>query len=401
MASAKAKNGQGSVYQRKDGYWVAQVYIGKDDNGKPKYARKTFKHEEDALHWRDKALVEHRQGVFTVPSTVTFAEWLDIWLTQYVRPHVRPKTWESYEYIIRLHLKPTLGTVKIQALQAAQLQQLLNQRHQSGLSSRTVELIQTTARTALKQAIHEGIVSRNVADYLRLPKKATKEIRVMTVEEMRELLTVADDDRMGTALHLLLGTGMRVGELLALTWADVDFQRGLIRVNKATALVKNVGNTADADQKKTRVIIQPPKTKNGHRSIPITEDLVHHLRRWLLFQRRERLLAGPKYKHRNLVITTKLGHAVSQRNLATKFHRLLAKAGLPMTNLHALRHTYATRLLEIHVHPKVVQELLGHGSIRITLDTYSHVLPELKKQAIGKLEGMMNTRAQWQQPVSQ
>ncbi|MCW2279235.1 tyrosine-type recombinase/integrase [Heliophilum fasciatum] len=396
MASAKNKNGQGCVYQRKDGYWVAQVSLGKGDNGKPKYARKTFKREEDALHWRDRALVEQRQGVFTVPSTVTFGEWLDIWLTRYVRPHVRPKTWESYEYIARLHLKPTLGSVKVQALQTAQLQQLLNQRHQSGLSSRTVELIQITARASLKQAIHEGLVSRNAAEHLRKPKKVAKEIRVMTVEEMRELLTVADDDRMGTAFHLLLGTGLRVGELLALTWADVDLDKSVIRVNKAVALVKNADYANDATANKTHVITQAPKTKNGQRNIPITDDLVRHLRRWQVFQHKERLAAGAAYEGSGLIVTTRLGHMVSQRNLATKFHRLLAKAELPKMNLHALRHTYATRLLEIGVHPKVVQELMGHGSVRITLDTYSHVLPDLKKQAIGKLEGMLNTRARWQ-----
>ncbi|MCW2279405.1 tyrosine-type recombinase/integrase [Heliophilum fasciatum] len=396
MASAKNKNGQGCVYQRKDGYWVAQVSLGKDDNGKPKYARKTFKREEDALHWRDKALVEQRQGVFTVPSTVTFGEWLDIWLTRYVRPHVRPKTWESYEYIARFHLKPMLGNVKVQALQTAQLQQLLNQRHQSGLSSRTVELIQITARASLKQAIHEGLVSRNAAEHLRKPKKVAKEIRVMTVEEMRKLLTVADDDRLGTAFHLLLGTGMRVGELLALTWADVDLEQAVIRVNKAAILVKNADHDTDATANKTCVITQPPKTKHGHRSIPITDDLVRYLRRWLIFQRRERMITGADYQDKGLVITTMFGHQVSQRYLARKLQQLLSKADVPVTNLHALRHTYATRLLESEIHPKVVQELLGHGSIGITLNTYSHVLPDLKKQAIGKLEGMLNTRARWQ-----
>ncbi|MBC9786429.1 site-specific integrase [Heliobacterium chlorum] len=387
MTSQRNKPGQGSVYQRKDGYFVAQVHIGQDDNGKPKYARKTFKAESDALIWRDKAIVEYRLGTFIIPSTITLGEWMDIWLEQYARPNVRPKTYECYEYITRLHLKPKLGNVKIQSLQTTQLQRLLNEKRQSGLATRTVELILTTARTALKQAMHDELINKNAADHVRKPKPSPKQISVFTVDQMKEFMFVAEEDRLWIAFKLLLGTGMRVGELLALKWGDINLERGHIDVTKGTVLVKN-----EHGPNKTHQIIQEPKTKNGYRRIPITEDLVRQLKRWHFLQFFEKKNAEGKYEDSGLVVTTKKGRMVTQRNLATKFHRLLAKAEIPKTNLHSLRHTYATRLLEAGVHPKVVQELLGHGSIRITLDTYSHVLPDVKKQAIDKIEGMLSPR---------
>ncbi|MBC9786527.1 site-specific integrase, partial [Heliobacterium chlorum] len=379
MQSTRNKPGQGSVYRRKDGYYVAQVHVGQDENGKAKYARKTFKAESDALVWRDKAIVEYRLGTFIIPSTVTFGEWMDIWLEQYARPNVRPKTYECYEYISRLHLKPKLGNMKIQSLQTTQLQKLLNEKRQSGLATRTVELILTTARTALKQAIHDELINKNIADYVRKPKPSPKQISVFTLDQMKEFMFIAEEDRLWIAFKLLLGTGMRVGELLALKWGDINLERGHIDVTKGTVLVKN-----ENGPNKTHQIIQEPKTKNGYRRIPITEDLVRQLKRWQVLQYIERMAEGEDYEDDGLVVTTKKGRMVSQRNLATKFHRLLAKAEIPKTNLHSLRHTYATRLLEAGVHPKVVQELLGHGSIRITLDTYSHVLPDVKKQAIDK-----------------
>jgi len=389
MAKKRA-NGEGTIFQRPNGTWAAQITVGRDPaTGKLKrltFSGKTRKEVQEKL---TAALAQMQQGIFVEPNKTTVGEWLDIWLNEYKKPpKVRPTTWQNYETVIRCHIKPAIGHIPLRQLQPSHLQRLYNEKFdngrvdgQGGLSSRTVRIIHTVMHASLKQAMKEGLVARNVAEATTLPKREKKEPRVLTLEEQRRFFEVLSQDRLGAAFLLDLATGLRRGELLALRWQDVDLKEGIIKVSRELVRVRDPENPG-----KTKLIYQPPKSEKGKRSIPLPEWAIAALKAHKVRQNQERLALGEAYQDNGLVFCTELGTPIEPRNFNRKFYELRKKAGLPENiNLHALRHTYATRLLEVGEHPKVVQELLGHSQISVTLDTYSHVLPELKKAAAAKL----------------
>ncbi|MZP28655.1 tyrosine-type recombinase/integrase [Heliobacterium undosum] len=385
MAKKRA-NGEGSVFRSKDGYWNAQITIGRKKDGRLHYVRKRFKTMQDALAWKNKSIHELQQKRFLLPNDITLEKWLQLWLETYIKPSVRPKTWENYEYICRCHLVPELGKEKIQKLTSFHFQKMLSDKRNSGLSTRTVDLIRVVTRSAFAQAVNEGILLTNVVDKVRRPNQTKKEIRVLSTDELQRFVQSAMSDRLGTAFALLLGTGLRLGELLALRWDDVDFSQNLIRIRRSAIRLK-----APEGRRKTRVVIQAPKSKSGKRDIPLFDVLANLLKEWKRVQVEESLTYGHEYINSGYVVTHRNGTMMDQSNLTRAFHVLLNKASLPKTNIHALRHTYATQLLEKNVHPKVAQELLGHSSITVIMNTYSHVLPEIKKLSVKKLNGMFGT----------
>ncbi len=387
FALGRRGNNEGSVYKRKDGRWCAAVTTGySPETGKPIRAYYYDTTRTGVVAKRDEALKTVKEGTYAKPTKLTVGEWLDVWLATYVAPSVRPKTWEGYESIIRVHLRPAIGHIELRDLQTNPVQRLLNQKLASGLSPRTVEMIHTTLKSALKQALTEGLVTRNVAEYAKKPKKDTKEIRVLTLAEMDALIAVALTDRLGPLYLVMMGTGLRIGEVLALEWSNVNLREGSLTVSHAFVHTKTPTNS------KRQYILQPPKTESGKRLLPLPNDIVTILREWRTTQSAERVLVGTFYTDSDRVFTTSIGTPLGQRNVARKLTQLAAKASIPHVNLHALRHTYATRLLETSVHPKVVQELLGHTDISLTLNTYSHVMPEIKQAAARSLDAILNLR---------
>ncbi|MGB9662255.1 MAG: site-specific integrase, partial [Moorellaceae bacterium] len=250
----KRANSEGTVYQRKDGTWCGQLVIAWEDD-KPRRVTYYGRTKKEVLDKLTQAKAELQQGTFVEPTRLTFGEWLQVWLEEYKKPAVRPSTWASYEQTIRNHLQPALGHVPLQQLRPEQLQRLYNQKLTQGLSNRTVHLIHTVAHTALKQAVKNGLVGRNVAEATSPPGIRKREIRVLSLEEQHRFLEAAKGERLYPAFLLALASGLRLGELLGLRWQDVDWQRGGISVNQALQRVR--GKKGE----RSYLGFLPPKTK--------------------------------------------------------------------------------------------------------------------------------------------
>jgi integrase len=242
-----------------------------------------------------------------------------------------------------------------------------------------VRYIHTLIHGALEQAVKEGLVSRNVAEAVELPKDRKKEFTPLTPKQVRQFLTSIKGDRLYAAFLLELGTGLREGELFALRWQDIDFKNGVLTVRQTLTRVKG------------QPVFKEPKTEKSRRTVPIPQDILSELKVHRARQAQEKLLLGPMYQDKDLVFATVDGRPLEKRSFLRHFEDLLAKSGLPHVRFHDLRHTYATLLLQAGEHPKVVQELLGHAQISTTLDIYSHVLPELKQAAAAKLNKLLSS----------
>lgn len=241
------------------------------------------------------------------------------------------------------------------------------------------------AHAALKQAVKSGLIARNVAEATSPPRQERKETRVLSREEEAKLLAVLDRDRLDAAIFVALTTGLRCGELLGLEWSDINWEAGTLTVNRNLVQVREDG--------KARLVFQEPKTEAGRRTIPLPEEVLKALRAHKARQAQERLAAGCGYRDHGLVFCTSIGTPVNPRNLVRSFHRLCKLAGIERANLHSLRHTFATRLLEANEHPKVVQELLGGSQIGVVLDLYSHVSMDLKRRAMERLDQELKRKA--------
>lgn len=388
-------NRTGTVFRRKDGRWQGSVYLGTDpQTGREK--KKIFygQSEEEVKEKLRKFIAMRELGLCAEESNTTLEQWLDLWLEQYAKPRIRPTTYNNYEMIVRVHIKPHLGRIKLSKLQPRQIQVFYNYlleegrvKEKGGLSPRTVAITHVILHEALEQAKKEGLVTRNVAELCSPPKQVKREARYLTLEEEEKFLSVLKDEPLGAAFILLLGTGLRRGELLGLRWQDVHIEKdgeGYIEVKQQLVKAKING--------KNTLIFQPPKTEKGKRIIPLPSWAVEALKRHKEKQDKHKAKCGGKYYDHDLVFATSSGKPIHPRNFHRSFKRLLEKAKIQNATIHSLRHTFASRLLELNEHPKVVQELLGHNQISVTLDTYSHILPEIKKKAIAKLESKIKIK---------
>ena len=351
----KRGNGEGSVYRRKDGWWVGQCVIETPDGTKTKYIYS--KTRKEAAAKLAKTLSERASGLIYDCGSLTVEEYLDKWLDG-IEGTVRERTWKRSEEIVRLHLVPTLGKIRLDRLNALQVQSLYRSKLDSGLSHRTAQIIHATLHKALKQAVRWQLTPRNVTNAVEPPKATKKEIRSLDEEQVHRLLESAKGNALEALYLLAVTTGMRQGELLGLQWRDVDFERGILQVSRTIYNGR----------------IEASKTPKSRRSVKLTQTSIRVL------------LKHPRISE--WVFCTKVGTTLSCQNLRTRSWKpLLKKASLPYdTRFHDLRHTCATLLLTKGVHPKIVQELLGHSSISITLDTYSHVLPNMQEKAVKAME---------------
>src|SRR5215213_6704770 len=372
----KRGNGEGSVYRTKNGLWRGSYWVTTAKGLKRRYV--SAKTRQQCSQKLTKAMADRDGGLIFEAGHLTVGDYLKRWLKD-VEDTVRRSTYEGYEYAIRPHIVPALGRIKLKDLTSAHLRSFYRDRLDSGRAPATVHKLHVVLHKALKAAVADGLIPRNAAAGLKLPRITREEIDPLTEEEARRLLETVRGDRLETLYVLALNTGMRQGELLALKWDDVDLERGVLRVRRTLTHANK------------SFVLGEPKTKKSRRTIRLTEGALQALRSHLSRQLEEMERIGSLYQPGGLVFATTTGTIINPSNLRNRsFKPLLAHARLRPIRFHDLRHTCATLLLSRNVNPKIVSELLGHANVAVTLDTYSHLLPDMQATAVDAMEDALS-----------
>jgi integrase len=371
---AKRGNGEGSLRKRPDGRWEARLRL-------PGGQRKHLYGDTRAEAVKQLQAFQHKleHGTPVEASKLTVAQYLRDWLEGCRPPALEYQTWRVYEIYIRVHLIPAFGSVKLTQLSPQQLQKFYTDKLASGKSSTYVRHIHACIHRALEDALRFGFIERNVADLVKAPPMRKRPMAVYTPEQVKILLQTAKGERLEALYVLALSTGMRLGEMLGLKWRDVDVENGVVQVQTTLKLAAGGGR-----------VVGKPKTAGSQRKVMLTPTAITALKNHRVRQLEERLQTGTAWHDSGLVFVNTIGNALDPTNVYKYQYRpMIKRAGLPMIRLHDLRHTAATLLLLSGIHPKVVSELLGHSSINITLNLYSHVLPDMQASATGAMERLI------------
>ena len=375
---SKNGNGEVSIYPhkrngKKVGYRGAYVVY---TAAGPKRRYVTGKTREETRKKLAKAMADRDGGLAFDAGTLTVGEYVERWLKDSVQGTIRQSTYDVYGYMVHPHIVPGLGRLKLKSLNPAHVRAFYRDRLDTGLSPATVHKMHVVLHKALDGAVSDGLIPRNAAKGVKVPQAGSrKEIRPLTSQQARDLFDAARGDRLEALYVLAIATGLRQGELLALKWEDVELEEAVLRVRRT--LTRSGG----------KVEVGPPKTPNSRRSVGLTSRAVEALRAHLARQLAEMEEMGSLYRPGGLVFANEIGGIINPSNLRNRhLVRLLERAKLPKVRFHDLRHTCATLLLTKNVNPKIVSEMLGHSSISVTLDTYSHVLPTMRANAVRALE---------------
>lgn len=369
-----------SAKPRKDGLWTARyTTVGPDGRSRRPvlYARTRA---EVAQKLRE-ALASRDRGQRPAPARETVAEYLATW-HEGRRPQIRSRSWDREGEHVRLHLAPLLGKFRLSRLRPDDVQRAYGQLIAQGLAPATVRRVHNVLHAALEQAVRWRRLQTNVAGLVAAPRIPRREMTALSPEQARQLLETVRGDRLEALFVVALTTGMRQGELLALRWECVDLDAGCARVVGSLARV-NVG-TNDS-----RLVVQEPKTARSRRRVELGSLAVTALREHKRRQLEEHIANAPFWQERDLVFCNRTGGYVAQNKLVIHFHQLLRRAGLPDIRFHDLRHTAATLMLARGVHPKVAGDMLGHSTIAVTMDLYSHVTPSMQREAVAALDSLL------------
>ena len=373
--------GEGSIYQRGDGQWEGSVSAGRTDSGKRRRLKVTGKTQREVSERLSALRRDVRAGLTADSSRLTVGEWLQRWLKDEVRGSVRPRTYEGYEATVRRHLLPGIGHYRLRQLTAVDIKTFMQRQLASGLTPDSVRNQHSILRRALEIATRYDYTQRNVARLVSPPRLRRTEIHPLDREETLRVFAAARGHRLEALFVLAAATGMRLGEVLGLRWDAVDLDRGFVRVERILARYDRAYH------------LDPPKTARSRRAIAVPPQVVAALRLRRVMQNERRLVAGSSWNGEewNLVFTTEKGHPLSHRTVQEIFGRLLDEAGVRRVRFHDLRHGAATFLLAQGVAMKVVQDVLGHSQISMTADLYSHVVPELRREAADRMAAALFT----------
>lgn len=361
---AKRGNGEGSIYKRKsDGRWVGSITL-------PDGTRKVFygKKQSEVVAKIDDALHDLRRGMLAIGPNITVQEYMEQWLEDIHKSTVKLSSYKTYRGLLDRYIIPGLGRIKLQSLTPQHVQAFYSKKLKDGLSPKTINDVHGLLHKALSNAVKWNTIPRNVCEAVTLPRVARKEKAVLTAEQARYLLKEMKDHRLEALFTLAIVTGMREGELLALRWQDIDFSGCSLQVMRTVRYIKGYG-----------YVEAEPKTVKSRRKIMLPFFAVEVLALHKTRQEEQRRENANVWVDRGLVFATAEGNYIALTTLRRALNGVLKQAGLPHIRFHDLRHSAATILLSRGTHPKVVQEILGHSQVSMTLDVYSHVLPSMQE----------------------
>lgn len=386
-------NGEGSVYKRGK-HWAGLLSYQDPGTGETERMYFSGKTKQEVIHKIDEAKMDRSQGRLIKENLTLFKDWLTIWLNDYQRPSVKPTTYSMYKGLAELHIIPELGKLELPKITTSHLQRFYNQKleggradgKEGGLSSQTIHHMNKVIRGSLTQAVLEGKILRNPADNVKLPRMKRKPIHPMNKDQVSTFLTAIQDEPLYPVFITAIGTGLRRGEILGLKWKDVDLEKNFITVKRSLLFVDGHPQMQE-----------DTKTSGSKRSVsmpePVSKALTAHKKR----QKEALLKLGHKLSEKDFVFTWESGELISPNYVYSKFKKLLVAHNLPKISFHDLRHTFATILLDTGVHPKIVADMLGHSTVRITLDTYSHVSPDMQARAAEHLGEVLNGKSETEQ----
>lgn len=320
------------------------------------------------------------------PMSVTLGEWYEYWLVTYMKDKVKQSTYMSYRGYGNKHFC-VLYKIRLKKLEGRILQEFYNYKYrEEGLSAKTLRNYHMALHKCLQQAVKERLIVTNPCDAVTLPSGEKPEIAAFTNEQQRALVQISYRHRYGVFVRLDLSTGLRMGELLALRWEDIDLVGAQLTVKRTINRLARYEQ--DEGKHSTEIVFDTPKTQNARRTIPLTRSVIEDLKRWRSIQLADQNAAGAAYQDTGFVVTNELGMYFEQRTFKDYYNRMLQDAGIGHFTFHALRHTFATRALERGMDYKTLSAILGHYSVSFTMDTYVHSMDEHKRNEMDKMDDL-------------
>ena len=375
---------RGHLVKRSKSTWTGVVDEGRDPmTGKRRQRWFTVKGtKKDAEMKLAEGLHEIYKGEFLKPSRLTVQGFLGQWLHDYAWPNLAPRTAEGYEHIVKRHLIPSLGSLLLTELRPEHLQRYYSDKLKAGrlddnggLSPKTVRHHHVTLHDALQFAVKWRILGRNPADAVDPPGYQSHEMRTLDEDALCRFLHAAQATPYYCLFYLALFTGMRRSELLGLRWTDVDLDQSQVSVTRGLHHLRD-GSTS----------FRAPKTSKGRRQVPLPPSATVVLRKHHESCESDAVLTGRNLQDTDLVFSKPDGAPLLPDTVTHAWLKLARRCGLRGVRLHDARHTHASLMLKAGIHPKVVQERLGHANIQATLDTYSHVTPGLQAAAAKRFD---------------
>lgn len=369
--------GEGTISKLKNGTWCGRLTVGYDENGKQK--RKAFygKTKNEVQKKMDETKVELAKGTYNESSSMTVAEWMEVWLLEYKKRSLKKSSYLNVRQRVTDYIIPQFSRLQLRNLTPEAVQRFVNRLVDRGLSARTVNDIYGDLSRGLKQAINNGLITRDVCGNIELPEiPPKKETRVLTPDEQKRFIESAKEDYYGDLFILLMSTGLRIGEGAALQWKDVNFEDGTLTVSKTLSSVRDYDDPND----KWHNEVSSPKTKSSNRVVPLMPNVLNMLK-----EKKKDSAAD------ELIFKSVKGESVRFGSARHHFNEILKAAGIEKQGLHphCLRHGFATRAFEAGIDIRIVQELLGHATLNMTASIYTHVFHDKKKEAVKLLEDML------------
>ena len=377
---------KGHIKKRGKDSWTLIFDLGPD----PKTGRRRQRWEtipdcgkREAQRVLNSRLTNVEEGNYVAPSDILVEEFLSRWLDAWAKQHTSPRTFERYEEIVKKHLSPALGKVELVKLSPLEIQAYYSQARQNGrrkgggLSARTVLHHHRILRQALSRAVKWDLLTRNPTDKVEPPKAPRLEMCALNEKQSLALLALVEGNRiLELPVTLAITTGLRRGEILGLKWSDINFDTAVMSICRTL------------EESKARLEFKQPKTERSRRTVALPTIAVQALRKHRAEQARLRLRLGARYNADDLVCCRIDGRPIHPQTVTQEFIDVIcdSESKLPRVRFHDLRHTHATILLSRGVHPKIVSERLGHSTVGITLDTYSHVLPGMQEKAAAEID---------------